>query len=237
MRIHYLQHVRFENPGSILEWAEKNHHEVTGTRLYKGDGLPPQNDFDWLIVMGGPMNIYEETKYPWLRTEKEFLREAIAQGKAVIGLCLGGQLIADVIGGRVSQNQYKEIGWLPVTVSERARKSPLFSFFPPQPTVFQWHGDTFITLPNDAECIAQSEACCHQAFVYKKRVFGFQFHLENTSKIIESLIENCGEEMIPGPYVQTPEEVLAHREYITECNLMMEKFLTTLETMETEGRL
>jgi GMP synthase-like glutamine amidotransferase len=237
MKIHYLQHVPFENPGSILEWAKVNHHTVTDTQLYKGEKMPEQDEFDWLIVMGGPMNIYEEEQYPWLRPEKQFLRKTIAQGKVVIGLCLGGQLIADAIGGRVSKNPHAEMGWLPVTLSEQARKNPLFSFFPPEPKVFQWHGDTFSALPEEAECIAQSEACGHQAFIYNNRVFGFQFHLENTPQIIQSLIENCKEEMIPGPYVQTPEEVLAHREYIAQCNSLMYRFLTTLEKMETEGAL
>ena len=81
------------------------------------------------MVMGGPMNIYEEEKYPWLADEKVFIHEAIESGKVIIGLCLGGQLIADVIGGKVTQNPYKEIGWFPIRLSEEARSSPLFSFF------------------------------------------------------------------------------------------------------------
>lgn len=237
MRLHYLQHVPFENPGSILIWAKEKDYVITNTQLYKNDPFPQQQDFDWLVVMGGPMNIYDEGNYPWLADEKVFIRESIASGKVIIGLCLGGQLIADVIGGKVTQNSYKEIGWFPVRLSEEARSSPLFSFFPQQPVVFQWHGDTFSVLPEDAKCIAENDACKHQAFIYKKRVFGFQYHLENTSAIINGLVENCRKEMIPDIYVQTPEELLAHPEYIEQDNKWMNMFLTQLEKMCREGAL
>lgn len=237
MRLHYLQHVPFENPGSILIWAKDNGYVITNTQLYNNDPLPGQQDFDWLVIMGGPMNIHEEEIYPWLAAEKVFIREAIAAGKVIIGLCLGGQLIADVIGGKVTQNAYKEIGWFPIRLSEEARSSSLFSFFPAQPVVFQWHGDTFSTLPEDAKCIAESDACKHQAFIYKKRVFGFQYHMENTSAIIEGLVENCRNEMVPDVYVQTPEELLAHPEYIKQNNKWMNLFLTQLGKMEREGEL
>ncbi len=226
-----MQHVPFENPGSILTWAEENNCFVSSTKLYQNDSLPGQKDFDWLVIMGGPMNIYEEKNYHWLTEEKIFIKESIAAGKIVIGLCLGGQLLADAIGGKVTANPCKEIGWFPIRLSGRARQSPLFSFFPENPIVFQWHGDTFSELPQEAECIASSAACEHQAFVYKKRVFGFQYHLENTAEIVGGLIKNCAGEMIPGTYVQTPEEVVAHPEYIKQDNKWMNMFLTQLKKM------
>ncbi|MBP2655785.1 MAG: Glutamine amidotransferase type 1 [Firmicutes bacterium] len=237
MRLHYLQHVPFEDPGSILIWAKENDCVITNTQLYKNDPFPKQHDFDWLVVMGGPMNIYDEEIYPWLADEKVFIREAIAAGKVIIGLCLGGQLIADVIGGKVTQNPYKEIGWFPVRLSEEARSSPLFSFFPHQPVVFQWHGDTFSVLPEEVKCIAENDACKHQAFIYKDRVFGFQYHMENTPAIIEGLVENCRDEMVPDVYVQTPEELLEHPEYIAQNNAWMNMFLTQLEKMYRQGEL
>lgn len=237
MRLHYLQHVSFENPGSILTWAKENDCVLTSTHFYNHDSLPRRQDFDWLVVMGGPMNIHDEENYPWLASEKLFIRNAITAGKVVIGLCLGAQLIADVIGGKVTQNPYKEIGWFPVRLSEQARLSPLFSFFPPQPVVFSWHGDTFSFLPEEVQCIAENDACKQQAFIYKNRVFGFQFHLENTLPIIEGLVENCWDEMIPAIYVQTPEELLAHPEYIKQDNEWMNMFLTQLKKIDREGVL
>ncbi|MDQ7095907.1 type 1 glutamine amidotransferase [Desulfosporosinus sp. PR] len=237
MRLHYLQHVPFENPGSILDWAKEKGFSITNTQVYKNDLWPEQQDFDWLVVMGGPMNIYEEEAYPWLIKEKAFIRAAIDSGKVVLGLCLGGQLIADAIGGKVTQNPYPEIGWFPIRLSEEARSSPLFSFFPHQPVVFQWHGDTFSVLPQEAKCLAESDACKQQAFIYRKRVFGFQFHMETTSPIIKSLVENCAGEMVPGTYVQTPEELLAHSEHIVLNNQWMAMFLTQLEKMDRQGDL
>jgi GMP synthase-like glutamine amidotransferase len=235
MRIHYLQHVSFENPGTILTWATENGYAITSTHLYKNESLPKQQDFDWLVIMGGPMNIYDEEHYPWLAGEKEFIRETIVSGKVTIGICLGGQLIADVIGGKVTQNPFKEIGWFPVKLHDEVMSSPLFSFFPKHPIVFHWHGDTFSTLPEDAKCIAENDACKNQAFIYKNNVFGFQFHLENTPLIIRSLVENCREEMIPDVYIQTPEELLNRPEYIKQNNTWMNMFLTQLDKIYREG--
>ncbi|WP_373481734.1 type 1 glutamine amidotransferase [Acetobacterium sp.] len=237
MRIHYLQHVPFENPGSILEWANENQCLVTATHLYDNEKLPELSEFDWLVVMGGPMNIYEEDQYPWLKAEKKFIKAAIESNKVVLGMCLGSQLIANIIGGKVVQNKQKEIGWFPISFSEKAKESPLFAFFPDNPVVFHWHGDTFVELPREANVIAASVACKNQAFVYQQRVFGFQFHLENTLPIIEALIKNCGAEMISGDYVQLPEEVLAHPEYILQDNQWMAAFLSQLKQLVAEGRI
>ena len=231
MRIHYLQHVPFENPGTILAWAKQRQYPVSCTRFYENDHLPEQEEFDWLVIMGGPMNIYEETQYPWLIREKEFIRAAIHNNKVLIGLCLGAQLIADVIGGRVVQNEHKEIGWFPVTFTKQALSLPQFSFLPEMPVVFEWHGDTFVDLPEEAVLLASNEACKHQAFLYKDRVYGFQFHLENTVKIITDLIENCADEMKSCHYVQSAEELLAGKEYMEQDNQWMILFLSEVDSL------
>lgn len=237
MKIHYLQHVKFENPGTILEWAKKNGHIISSTHLYKGDSFPDQKDFDWLVVMGGPMNIYEEEKYPWLVREKKFIRESIDANKVLIGLCLGGQLIADVLGGKITKNPNTEIGWFQIRLSKIAIASELFSFFPPNPTVFEWHGDTFSELPEGVNLIAENDACKNQAFIYNNRVFGFQYHLENTYEIIDNLVTNCRDEMTPDVFVQSPQEVLSHPEHIRQDNIWMDEFLTRLAKMYEEGSL
>lgn len=227
MRLHYLQHVHFENPGSILRWANLNSVEVTKTLMFQDEDLPEHDDYDWLVVMGGPMNIYDHENYPWLVREKSFIKTAIDSGKLVIGLCLGGQLIADVIGGEVTKNSHLEIGWFPLHFKAKAKSSPFFSFLPDQPTVFHWHGDTFSKLPENAELIAKSDACENQAFVYNDRVFGFQFHLETTEQIIDDLVVNCEDEMVPGPYVQSKNELL-NNENIKQTNEWMDIFLNKL---------
>jgi len=232
MRIHYLQHVAIEDPGSILAWAEGKGYRVTHTLLYENEKLPSLDQFDWLFIMGGPMNIYEEKRCPWLVNEKEFIRKSIAADKVVIGLCLGAQLIADVIGGEVTANREPEIGWLPIRWNDRARLHPLFSFFPETSVVFEWHYDTFSLLPPEAVVLAASEACDRQIFMYRERVFGFQFHLENTLEMLQRLIAECGNEMKPAAYVQSAEEVLAHPEFIGLNNAWLAEFLTRLAELE-----
>lgn len=229
MRIHYLQHISLEHPGSILDWAAKKGHRLTHTRFYEGDSLPEPEEFDWLVIMGGPMNIYEEDGYPWLAAEKRLIRESIGAGKTVLGICLGSQLIADVIGGKVTANSYPEIGWLAVRWNEEAAKEPLFAGFPSESVVFHWHYDTFSMLPPEAKVLATSEACPHQAFILGDRVIGFQFHLENTAQLLQGYVEESGGELVKSAYVQTPEELLAHPEYVAQCNGWMAQFLDRLE--------
>ncbi|MDF2845054.1 MAG: putative amidotransferase [Herbinix sp.] len=229
MRIHYLQHVPFENPGTILDWAKQREYPLTCTKLYENSEFPEQSQFDWLVIMGGPMNIYEEEIFPWLVQEKTFIKETIENNKVVIGLCLGSQLIADVIGGSVIQNKDKEIGWFPITLTEEARTTHQFSFFPEHPIVFHWHGDTFTDLPEEAVLLATNEACRNQAFLYKGRVFGFQFHLENTYTMINDLIKNCSDDMKPGLYVQSAEDILAGSTYMEQDIQWMNLFLSSLD--------
>jgi GMP synthase-like glutamine amidotransferase len=229
MRIHYLQHVPFENPANIIEWAHEKKHKLTGTHLYNYEAVPTVDQFDWLIIMGGPMNIYEDETYPWLRYEKKLIKEAIDKGKVVLGICLGAQLITDVLGGKVTKNPEGEIGFLPIKFNNDALKSPLFKNFPKTTHVFQWHNDTFSILGENATCIASSEACFQQAFMYKEHVIGFQFHMESTEESIISLINNCSDEMKGGIYVQTEKQIESGMSFLKTANLLMEDFLNQLE--------
>lgn len=229
MRIHYLQHVSFENPGMIVEWAKKNKLKLTGTHLYNYEELPTMERFDCLIIMGGPMNIYEEEKYPWLKYEKKFIKEAINNDKIILGICLGAQLITDVLGGKVTKNQESEIGWLPVDFNEKILESPIFKYFPKRCNVFQWHNDTFSTLGKGAIGIASSDGCNQQAFVYKEKIIGFQFHIECTKESISSLIKNCEDDMTEGIYVQNAEQIESKMNFLETANDLMEKLLNNIE--------
>ena len=184
--------------------------------------------FDWLIVMGGPMNIYQEKEYPWLVKEKQFIDEAIKAGKIILGICLGAQLIADVLGGKVSKNDYKEIGWFPVTKTVEGEKSRFFKVLPDRFMAFHWHGDTF-DLPPGALRLAESQCCKNQAFEYNGKVFGFQFHLESSEASIKRLIDNCREELTEGVYIQTENEILAETSYLKEIKQNMNKLLYQIE--------
>jgi GMP synthase (glutamine-hydrolysing) len=210
MRIHVLQHVAFENEGGLRRWAALRGHTLTRTRLFASDPFPSQRGFDALVVTGGPMNVYEYDRFPWLMHEKTFILDAIESEvrKPVLGLCLGAQLIADVLGARVRPNVHREIGWFPVSLMPAARPMELFRHFPPEFVAFHWHGDTF-TLPAGAVHLAGSKACANQAFVMKNRILGLQFHLEYTRRNLQAMIRNAGDELVPGRFVQGADELLA----------------------------
>lgn len=237
MKIHYLQHVSFEGPANIALWAEQNGHQLTGTQLDNGERLPEPETFDFLVIMGGPMNIYQEAEFPWLREEKLFIKKAVEAGKAVLGICLGAQLLADVLGGQVTKNPVGEIGWLPINFTATAREGSLFAGFPAEATVFHWHNDTFSTLNDNALVTAYSAACRHQAFTYGERVVGLQFHMECSASSIGALVENCPDDLAQGgPYLQSAEEINAGESlYMEYANVLMDKLLHNLTKNLVKG--
>lgn len=234
MRIHYLQHVPFEDLANIESWARSRGHDLSRTMLFSDEKLPEMDQFDWLIIMGGPMNIYEEDKYPWLAREKEFIRRAIASDRIVLGICLGAQLMADVLGSSVLRNEYREIGWFAVSLTEEGMRSPIFSVLPERFMALHWHGDTF-GIPPGAVRIAESRACANQAFV-KGKAIGLQFHLESSRESIDHLLENCADELTDGPFVQSPDELSAHPERLPQIRGSMEKLLDRVEEVLGPGQ-
>jgi GMP synthase-like glutamine amidotransferase len=227
MRIHSLEHEPFEGLANIEVWAKSKGHSITRTLLFNNEELPDISEFDWLVIMGGSMNIYEEEKYPWLREEKNFIAEAIANKKIVLGVCLGAQLIADILGGMVSKNKYREIGWFPVRLTKEARNSPIFNGFPEKFIAFHWHGDTF-KIPPGAKKIAESEGCANQAFDYGK-VVGLQFHLDYSVKSINLMFQNCGDEIVDGKYIQTPDEIVLQINNVAETQRLLNLLLDNME--------
>ncbi len=227
MNLHILQHVPFEDPADITYWARMKGFPISTTRMFLGDSFPKLDDFDFLVVMGGPMNIYEEWKYPWLHEEKKLIERAIKKKKALLGICLGAQLIADVLGARVFKNEFKEIGWFPVELTKEAGESHLFKTFSRTFPAFHWHGDTF-EMPKNALRISKSEGCANQAFEYEKRVVGLQFHLESTRESVQRLITNCREDMSRGLYVQTPQEIFSSNQPFEEIPFLVTKLLDQL---------
>lgn len=228
MRIHYLQHVPFENLATIENRMTDKNYPITCTRFFADEKLPSIEKFDWLFVMGGPMNIYEEDKYPWLIQEKKFIKQAIQANKTVVGICLGAQLIANVLGAKVYPNQYKEIGWHPVALLPEAEQSKILENFPTKFTTFQWHGDTF-DLPAGCQWLAKSDVCAHQAFSYGEKVIALQFHLESSRESIGKLIKNCGDELVQAPYIQTEPAVLLDDKKTDKINRLMVQLLENLE--------
>lgn len=243
MRLHYVQHVPFEGLGAIAEWAAFRGHSVTGTEVFgspfgasasPGAQGPRQNDrfrsgqsrfpdlstFDFLVIMGGPMGVYDDAEHPWLPAERAFINEAIGSGKNVLGICLGAQLIAAALGAPVKRAPHTEIGWYPVELTAAGRQLPVFADFPDRFEAFHWHGDMF-ELPQGAVGAARSAACPHQALVLEEgRVVGLQFHLEETPDSVSALVEHAGHELTRGqgssgsvsalsPWIASREQVLS----------------------------
>ena len=210
MRILFFQHDPLDGPGALLEWAESREHAVTFCLICKGDPLPSLESFELLVSLGGPMGAYEEEKFPWLMAEKEFLRQAFARGKKILGLCLGCQLLADALGGRAFRHTCKEFGWQPIETLPEAKDwfgSDGCIFY-----AFQWHGDTY-SLPPGAIQLARNKATEQQAFLLKgpagDQVLGLQFHLEWTEQMAREAISEPDVAPPPSEFVQSPEEILS----------------------------
>ncbi|MEO8150112.1 MAG: type 1 glutamine amidotransferase [Bacteroidia bacterium] len=228
LKIHYIQHVPYEGIGCIDYWAQAKGHILTSTKIYEETKVyPPLESFDWLIVMGGPMSVNEPEKNPWMAEEKKFIHEAIKKNKVVIGICLGSQIVASVLGAKVSPNEKKEIGWFDVKLTDAAQQHDAFNMFPESFKTFHWHGETF-DLPRHATLLMSSQACKHQAFIHGKRTIGLQFHLEATQAGIKDMIENHKHELGSDDFVQTEEQIMEQSNLVTENHERMRLWLNKL---------
>lgn len=209
MKIHCLQHVDFEGPGMIAAWAEARGHEITSVPLYQQAGLPDPDDVEMLVVMGGPMGVEDEAAYPWLAGEKRCINTVIRQSKPVLGICLGAQLIARVLGAQVAPGPELEIGWFPIALRDEAIGHPLTTGLNTTLTVLHWHRDRF-TWPAGALPLASSQACEQQGFLYGDHVLALQFHLEMEATGVEHILSACADDLTRegGPWVQDADTIL-----------------------------
>jgi len=226
MIAHYFKHVPFEDIGSIRSYLTTAGYTITCTPLFKSANLPALEEIDLLIVMGGPMSVNDDKRYPWLVPEKQFIHQMIMSGKPVLGICLGAQLIASAMGAKVYPNSIKEIGWFPIYGVSSGDRS-IFRF-PQSVQAFHWHGETF-DLPTGATRIAKSDGCENQAFQLGQSVIGLQFHLETTPQSAQDLVTHCRDELIPAPCIQTEKEILSAKPaQYQSINHLMDKILTFL---------
>ena len=229
--IAYIQHVPFEGLGNIADWAREEAHVTHAIRLFAGDSLPNTDEIDLLIVLGGPMNVDEEENFPFLREEKRFIERIIEQKKPVLGICLGAQLIAQVLGAKVYKGEQKEIGWFPVNKFDQS-ESPFAKILPATFTTFHWHGDTF-DLPRGAVHLGSSAVYENQAFAFGDKVLGLQFHLEATLDMVRLMIENEAEEIhsetaAGAKFVQTDRQILSNENFFADNAKIMRGLLDCL---------
>lgn len=226
-RIHFIKNISFENPGLIKDWADSNGFLSKETDLYANQPLPDINSFDWLVIMGGPMSVGDAFEYPFLKKEKLFIESAIKANKLTLGICIGAQLIADVLGARVYKNEFKEIGWFPVSLTSEGKTSTVFKSFPSKFMTFQWHQDTF-DIPSGAIALATSENCKNQAFLYDEHTVALQFHFEVKKENISNLIKHGSSDLTLERYVQTPEQMQNADAYFAEIKQNLYRFLNNL---------
>ncbi len=204
MKISILQHAATEGPGEIAAWAVKNGHSTAVHHLYRGEVFPSLEEFDLLVILGGEMNIYQYRDWPWLKHEREFINVALRSGKRAVGICLGAQLLADVLGARVVQNPEIEIGWHPITWTREAIAA--FPILSTSSTVLHWHGDTF-SLPPGSVRLAASEGCPEQGFLMDQVCLGLQFHMEVDPDLVWQFVDGQGD-WPTGRYTQRPDAII-----------------------------
>lgn len=222
MKIHYLQHVPFEGLGYIETWLTQNNHTLTSTAFFEENyTLPKLEEIDALIILGGPMSVYDETLYPWLIEEKAFIKACLYAGKKVLGICLGAQLMSVCLDAKVSSATNKEIGWFPIFPTKESQDIPwLYELFQNNPTVFHWHGELF-DIPEGSLNVLSSQANTNQAFYFNKDIIGLQFHLEVTAETTALMLMYGKEELHNGQYIQTVEEIRNGLIAVGQCNEMM----------------
>ncbi len=180
----FIKHITIEGPGTIADFLEDNKIPYAIIDLSYGDKVPKlEKDFQSIICLGGPMNVYEEEKFPFLKDEDILLRRVIEEKITFLGICLGAQLIAKAAGAKVTKNPEKEIGWYKIVLNDYGLNDDLFKDLPEIFPVFQWHGDTF-SIPDGGIRLAFSELCQNQIMKYGRNAYGIQFHVEITKEMI-----------------------------------------------------
>ena len=184
-RVLVFKHVAHEPLGRLDRLLRDAGFRIRFVNFHRDPDAQPHIDrYDGLVVLGGPMGVGDVDRHPHLKTEMAVIERAIADGKPVLGICLGAQLTAAALGARVRKNPSREIGWYAVHPTEHAPHDPLFAHVRDPEMLFQWHGDTF-EVPSGGTHLASSEACAAQAYRYGDNVYGLQFHLEVDQPMVE----------------------------------------------------
>ncbi|HJT23840.1 MAG TPA: type 1 glutamine amidotransferase [bacterium] len=203
-----FQHIDCEGPGSLLEILKAKEVRINVLKPFQGDPVPAHLG-DGLVVLGGPMGVYEEKQYPWMTAELNAIRKCLDSSLPVLGICLGSQMLAHAAGGNVYKGQEQEVGWYPITPTERGHLDSLLLGLPREFNAFHWHGDTF-TLPSRAALLAGSAKYPHQIFRVGTNAYGFQCHLEVTAEMVKSWMQVYAKELVPQGGPIPPEPIEEH---------------------------
>ncbi len=181
----FIKHIDIEGPGTIETYLDNQCYDLETVDLGKGEALPDNfSDLEAVVCLGGPMNVYEEDKYPFLKKENEFIKEILKREIPYLGICLGSQLLAKACGAKVVKSPVKEVGWFTIDFKKETQKDLLFASLKGPFDVFHWHEDMW-EIPPGGTLLATAQGCPHQAFKVGKNAYGIQFHVEVTGRIIE----------------------------------------------------
>ena len=185
MRILIFQHLPVENPGVFLEFWQEAGHAWDVVEFDRDAAIPDLAAYDLLAVMGGPMDVWQEDLHPWLRREKAAIRTwVLDMQRPYLGICLGHQLLAEALGGRVGLMRTPEVGIDHVTLTDAGCRDPIFRGLGPALETLQWHGAEVADLPGGVEVLASSPLCPVQAMRFGRHAYGLQFHVEITSETV-----------------------------------------------------
>ncbi len=190
-----FQHIDCEGPGSVLEILKNKNIALKVVKPFRGENIPEKIG-DGLIVLGGPMGVYEQNEYSWMNLEISAIQECLKKQIPVLGICLGAQMLAHAAGGTVYKGIQPEVGWYPIRLSNEGRWDPLLLGLPEEVMAFHWHGDTF-SLPLDAVRLAGSSNYPNQLFKLGNNAYGFQCHLETTEEMIKEWVLVYEKELEP----------------------------------------
>jgi len=197
-----IKHIDIEGPGTLGDFLKAQEEPFCIIELGAGGQLPADPKvFKAVVVLGGPMNVDEEERFPFLKPENDFIQKVLKAEVPYLGICLGSQLLAKAAGARVVKSPVKEIGWYQVQLTAEGKKDPFFSGFRQEDPVYQWHGDMF-QLPLNGQLLASAQGCPHQALRVGGNAYGLQFHVEITDKSIKEWCEEYCETDLPGRRTQ-----------------------------------
>jgi GMP synthase (glutamine-hydrolysing) len=193
-----IKHIDIEGPGTLEDFLASCHEPFEIVELGAGQALPDDPKvFKAVVVLGGPMNVDEEARYPFLKAENIFIQKVLKAQIPFLGICLGSQLLAKAAGARVVKSPVKEIGWYHIQLTPEGQQDPLFAGFSSKDPIYHWHGDMF-EIPSTGQLLATGQGCPHQALRIGQKAYGLQFHIEVTDKSIREWCEEYCATDLPG---------------------------------------